>query len=255
MYHVYHYPAVKNTVFKEKKTKERMNWQCMFCTIFRSDIPAQDLLYICISKFQAHEDFIYQSNYISMLMITCAHMLPSIEFILNPKCLNFKYLSLEDPEVDRMQAAGHGLDSLAIYHNDIILQCSCLSIESHWKDKFHFVIWKQIIIILSIYRKLFLSTNNRNILRHSVLHSNVACKLRIEGSQDDRVHVFETGYYVYGIHSLTRLRRIRRSKRKGAKKEGIGNASPTICFLIYLFCFGEENDNLTLSVNFINEEE
>ncbi|KRX43896.1 hypothetical protein T05_3483 [Trichinella murrelli] len=27
----------------------------------------------------------------------------------------------------------------------IILQCSCLSIESHWKDKFHFVIWKLIL--------------------------------------------------------------------------------------------------------------
>ncbi|KRZ91301.1 hypothetical protein T08_16474 [Trichinella sp. T8] len=121
----------------------------------------------------------------------------------------------------------------------------------------------KIIIILSIYRKLFLSTNNRNILRHSVLHSNVACKLRIEGSQDDQVHVFETGYYVYGIHHNNYLHIIilchfpyaaaKNTTFKEKRSKERRNWQCMFCnsfryeIQVYLFCFGEENDNLTLS--------
>ncbi|KRZ56859.1 hypothetical protein T02_11805 [Trichinella nativa] len=193
--------------------------------------------------------------------MTCAHMLQSIELILNPKCLNFKYLSLEDPEADRMLVAGHGLGSLYCESNFTVLQCSCLSIESHSKDKFHFAIWKlilqccsgtidsrlrKIIIILSIYRKLFLSTNNKNILRHSVLHSNVACKLRIEGK------------YIFLKPAITSTASIplrgckeydvQREKEQREKELAMHVLQQlSIRIQVYLFCFGEENDNLTLS--------
>ncbi|KRZ01144.1 hypothetical protein T11_7 [Trichinella zimbabwensis] len=46
------------------------------------------------------------------------YVLPSIEHILSPKFLNFKYLSFGNPEAGRMLPAGYDLDSLVIYDKD-----------------------------------------------------------------------------------------------------------------------------------------
>ncbi|KRX83853.1 hypothetical protein T06_1765 [Trichinella sp. T6] len=122
---------------------------------------------------------------------------------------------------------------------DVILQCCSGTIDSRLR---------KIIIILSIYRKLFLSTNNKNILRHSVLHSNVACKLRIEGN------------YIFLKPAITSTASIplrgckeydvQREKEQREKELAMHVLQQlSIRIQVYLLCFGEENDNLTLSRN------